>query len=167
MDKHPPEDDPGRLLADRAIGVADRAIEQGTRGWFANLDSNQQVAWCALVAALALGPIGGGALAAVKALFGGALPPTVSQIEAWGWLVIITLPLFAWLAIVGFALGKAGLNWPAVFLVAGIAAYFAGALIAASGIPSQLGDFFCYAYLDGLQVEYEKQCRAFDALGFL
>lgn len=158
--------DPSSLVADKLAELGDQALEQAGEGWLQRLDEHQRAALVTLLAALAIGPLGMGLLGMLDVLFGGAKVPGISQLEAVVALAVMTGPVFAWTGVLGFSIAK-GVLTPVVLGIASIAAYGAGALLAGMDVPATLGDFYCYAALNGSAIDYEQACRAFDGLGFL
>lgn len=136
-----------------------RLVRAGSRA-----PTTTRLALTALLGAAALGPGGQGILAALGILFGNAAIPDTRQLEAVGWLILLTLPLAGWCFVVAAAHGN---SLATVLVGAGVVAYVAGAFLAATPLPAQLGDLYCYAAFTSEGVEYQKACRAFDALGFL
>jgi hypothetical protein len=144
---------------------ADKAIANGLRGWWQRRSVGERFATGLILGGLAIGPIGLGVFGAVGALFTNAIP-TNKQLEAVGWLLLITAPLSASCLIVAWAAGKHG-SVPVVLGVAAAAAVLVSAVLSNSTVPNHLAGLYCYAEVDGGASVYEETCRDFKHAGFI
>ena len=158
-----PADEKDSVLEKAAWKAADRAVGGALGDWWRRLDDGRKTAISVLSAAVILGPLGQGVLAAIKALYSPSIP-SAKQLEAVVFLAAITAPVFVGAAIFFGLLGR--LATPAVLLVAGGAAFAIGAGVVKTSAPDTLGKVYCYADFRDGSVVYEEDCREFDSLGF-
>ena len=157
----------GAKSIDDLVGKgADKVVKTGLEGWWAARNETEKIATGLIAAALALGPLGQGILAATGALFAAGDVPTSKQIEALFWLLWITAPLAAFVVAVVWLPGKVA-NGGVSLIIAGAASVAAAWLTMASEAPKSLAGVYCYANFQGGGVAYEEQCRAFNNAGFI
>jgi hypothetical protein len=144
---------------------ADKAIASGLRGWWQRRSVGERLATGLILGGLAIGPLGLGIVGALGALFTNGIP-TSKQIEAVGWLLLITAPLSAACLIVAWAAGKHG-SVPVVLGVAAAAAVLVSTVLSNSTVPNHLAGLYCYAEVVGGASVYEKTCRDFKHAGFI
>lgn len=149
------DDDGGREVDD----FGDQAVAAIAGGWYARADDGQKFAVALVAAAAVLGPLGQGLLAALETLYSSKLP-SAEQVEAVFWLAVLTLPVFAAAAAGLYFAGR--LASGAVLAVAALAAVGGFYAMVAFGVPTHLGDVYCYN--DGRVLE--RTCRDFDEWGF-
>lgn len=135
----------------------DKRTEAQRTGWWRALSSEERLAWGAIFAAAAVGPLGMSILAALGNLYSDKVPSS-SQFQAAILLAVLTAPIFFGLATL-IALANRG---ALAFMWAGAAAVGGGWVTSSLGPATKLGDFYCYRSLDTL----EHACRAFDQAGF-
>jgi hypothetical protein len=143
--------------------AADRAVAGGLKGWWANADDETKTAVGVLLAAVTVGPLGQGILAALQVLYSPKIP-SAKQVEAVFYLAAITAPVF--FAAGAFFLALRAMPTPAVIILAGGIAFALGIGMAKSSAPTTLGKVYCYADYRGGGVVYEEECRRFDSLGY-
>jgi hypothetical protein len=154
---------------EQAQSAADDAMKKSTKGWLARADSEQKFALYALGFALAIGPLGQGVVAATGGLFKEASVPSTQQLKAVGWLFLIAAPVaFPVLTatLMSSVRGRGAQYQGRTILFAAAFAALLGAGVAGGAQNNLAGDVYCYAEAHGLQVTYEKECRAFNTLGF-
>jgi hypothetical protein len=145
---------------------ADKVVKTGLEGWWEDRNDAEKTATGLIAAALALGPLGQGLLAAAGALFAAGDIPSSKQIEALFWLLWITAPLAAFVVVAVWLPGKLA-NGPVALIAAGAASVAAAWATLASEAPKALAGVYCYADFRGAGVAYEEQCRAFNNAGFI
>jgi hypothetical protein len=138
---------------------ADRVFQ----GWFARQSSDRKVAVGALLLSALVGVVG---MPVVEAIMTAAKPQLDGKtIAAVLWLAVLTLPLFGYLTVLVWGLGRGHIA--TVVGLATLAALLGGWFLAEAGVPARIGDLYCFASFDSGGLYYEQECRAFDHLGFV
>ena len=144
-------------------GGADKLLDHTFKGWLSRTDESQKFALVALAAALALGPLGQGLLAALGVLFDDASIPSTQQVEATWWLVLITLPI----ALPVFVCVAFWGRWSTGGIALAVGLCVIWGVSQQDAVDTQRGNLYCYAELNGLEAGYESTCRDFDQRGFV
>jgi hypothetical protein len=153
----------GDVLGKEAQKRLDDHADKIFQGWFTRQSSDRKIAASVLLLSALIGVVGMPIIEAISA----AMKPQmdVRTVAAIFWLAVLTLPLFAYMTVLVWAAGR---GHPMVVMgLATLAALLGGWILSEAGVPTKIGNLYCFASFDSGGLYYEQECRTFDYYGFV